>query len=282
VSWTSYGEVAQSDLDFDGVGDLCDNCPHQGGRNPGQEDADGDGAGDACDLCPMDPQGDCRDLDGDGVPVEDDNCPDVANPWQVDEDLDDVGTACDNCPDRWNPSQQDQDGDGRGDSCDPCSGAGWTESDGDSRCDGNDNCPDTANADQTDTDRDGVGNACDCPPGSPGADDAVPVQGLRVARTRAASLARILTWADDRPAGAPLGFDEATGPLDSLWRNRAFVGATCAARDLPEPEYREVFVPGSRWYLVRMRGPCGPGTWGTGEPGDPTTALDHPARSPCR
>ena len=38
----------QSDLDLDGVGDVCDNCPAD--PNPNQVDNDGDGIGDACDL----------------------------------------------------------------------------------------------------------------------------------------------------------------------------------------------------------------------------------------
>ena len=43
VELIGHTEVGQSD----GVGDACDNCPHD--YNPGQEDTDGDGIGDACE-----------------------------------------------------------------------------------------------------------------------------------------------------------------------------------------------------------------------------------------
>jgi hypothetical protein len=39
------------DLDGDGIGDACDNCPIT--PNADQTDTDGDGVGDACDLCPQ-------------------------------------------------------------------------------------------------------------------------------------------------------------------------------------------------------------------------------------
>ena len=37
----------QTDLDDDGVGDVCDNCNK---KNPCQEDIDGNGIGDACET----------------------------------------------------------------------------------------------------------------------------------------------------------------------------------------------------------------------------------------
>jgi len=50
-SWSLYMLAVQfSDVDVDGVGDVCDNCPMT--ENPGQEDADGDRVGDACDPFP--------------------------------------------------------------------------------------------------------------------------------------------------------------------------------------------------------------------------------------
>ena len=58
-----------SDMDGDGVGDLCDNCGTA--ANPSQQDSDGDGMGDACD-----------------------NCPTVMNAGQEDTDRNGVGDAC--------------------------------------------------------------------------------------------------------------------------------------------------------------------------------------------
>jgi hypothetical protein len=48
---------ATSDVDADGVGDACDNCPDV--PNTDQADGDGDGLGDACDPCPADPTNTC-------------------------------------------------------------------------------------------------------------------------------------------------------------------------------------------------------------------------------
>ena len=111
----------QSDLDGDGLGDLCDpdrdgdghldasdNCPDR--SNVTQIDTDGDGKGDACD--------EPRDEDGDGVWDDEDVCPAVANADQADEDGDGLGDACDNCPHVANPGQADADEDGAGDVCD--------------------------------------------------------------------------------------------------------------------------------------------------------------------
>jgi len=71
------------DADADGVPDGDDNCPAT--ANNDQSDIDGDGLGDVCD----------DDIDGDGLLNEDDNCPDVANPDQADVDGDGIGDVCD-------------------------------------------------------------------------------------------------------------------------------------------------------------------------------------------
>lgn len=50
-SWSvGMYSFAYSDVDTDGVGDMCDNCPLA--ANAGQQDADADGIGDACDTQP--------------------------------------------------------------------------------------------------------------------------------------------------------------------------------------------------------------------------------------
>ncbi|MGH7785787.1 MAG: thrombospondin type 3 repeat-containing protein [Candidatus Binatia bacterium] len=184
------------DLDGDGTGDPCDNCPAT--SNPTQADADGDFIGDACDNC----VGPGSDADGDGFCDAVDNCPAIANAGQEDTDFDAIGDACDfcvgfgatdtdgdghcdlidNCPSDANPGQEDGDGDGVGDVCDPCSAdASPFDFDGDSFCGdpsecpaGCDNCPADHNPGQEDPDGDGVGSVCDnCPAdANPGQDDA--------------------------------------------------------------------------------------------------------------
>jgi hypothetical protein len=78
---------------FDGIGDVCDNCPYQ--FNDDQLDSDADGAGDACDPCPFDA---ADDGDFDGVCGNLDNCPETYNDDQADADSDAAGDACDCAP----------------------------------------------------------------------------------------------------------------------------------------------------------------------------------------
>lgn len=120
--------VNQSDSDFDGVGDRCDDDLDGDGienaqdncrdiYNPDQKDTDGDGVGDACDPCPLGE--DFLDSDGDGVADCFDNCSDTPNPGQLDSDEDGVGDACDNCIAVANAGQADRYGSGVGDACAP-------------------------------------------------------------------------------------------------------------------------------------------------------------------
>lgn len=70
------------DPDEDGVDVTVDNCPTT--ANPGQLDMDFDGLGDLCD----------EDRDGDGFLNDVDNCPSTFNPDQADTNFDGYGDAC--------------------------------------------------------------------------------------------------------------------------------------------------------------------------------------------
>ena len=86
------------DNDGDGILEFFDNCPNV--ANASQSDVDNDGIGDVCD-----PQ-DNRDIDNDGVFNNVDNCPNNPNPNQADQDNDGIGDVCDTQDNR------DTDGDG--------------------------------------------------------------------------------------------------------------------------------------------------------------------------
>ena len=111
-----------NDVDGDGIPNDKDNCPTV--FNPvrpqyapktsdpydEQSDMDGDGLGDMCDAYPLCAANDAscamsnpKDWDGDGVGNTQDNCPNAANADQKDGDDDGLGDACDDCPDEAGP-----------------------------------------------------------------------------------------------------------------------------------------------------------------------------------
>lgn len=156
-----------NDFDNDGIMNRLDNCPFR--SNPDQSDIDGDGIGDVCDLDNFNKNFFDRDNDHDGIPDSLDNCPFIYNPNQKDSNADKKGDACndddrdgiigykDNCPNVYNQDQKDKNKDGIGDVCE-------SDIDGDDIFDSVDNCVNIPNPDQEDLDNDNIGDVCDnCP-----------------------------------------------------------------------------------------------------------------------
>eukprot|EP01084_Bolivina_argentea_P307474 531468_1 len=159
------------DNDNDSIPDRFDNCPYD--YNPDQSDIDKDGLGDVCDPCPLSSSN--IDIDKDGIPDVCDNCPNHFNKGQQDSDNDGTGDICDICPGY--PDFKDSDNDGIPDGCDICAnGNDKIDSDGDGipdDCDNdsdNDTIPDEMDLcpggdDRLDEDNDGVPDECDICPG---------------------------------------------------------------------------------------------------------------------
>jgi hypothetical protein len=86
-------DYLETDADDDSIQDGTDNCRVDSNAN--QSDVNADGIGDVCQP---------DDLDGDGWPDEADNCPHDANPDQIDSDVNGVGDVCDgrSVARRWN------------------------------------------------------------------------------------------------------------------------------------------------------------------------------------
>lgn len=89
------------DTDGDGTPDETDNCPELANADQ-NDDVDFDGLGNACDNAPGVPPVDVLrarapqgDYDGDGHNNVDDNCPITPNEDQTDHDEDGIGTDCD-------------------------------------------------------------------------------------------------------------------------------------------------------------------------------------------
>jgi DNA-binding beta-propeller fold protein YncE len=190
----SVSNPEQSDLNQNGVGDICDQetCnglddDGNGQVDDGYPDDDDDTVADCLDRCPNEPD---LDTDNDGLANCLDGCPeDPAN----DDDDDGICGSTDNCRITANASQSDKDADGVGDACDAeiCDGIdndgdfgideGMTDSDDDDICDevdtcpedplndadqdghcaADDNCAGVTNVVQEDSDDDRLGDACD-------------------------------------------------------------------------------------------------------------------------
>ncbi|MCA9564216.1 MAG: thrombospondin type 3 repeat-containing protein, partial [Myxococcales bacterium] len=178
----------QTDLDWDGLGDVCDDDMDGDELNASLEsslgtrddryDSDGDRIADGEEYRDgsdngVDTDGDGTldilddDSDADGVldaqesgdgspytPAADTDGDGVPDFRDEDSDGDGVNDDTDNCRLIANSSQSDTDGDNVGDVCE-------NDTDGDGFNNGDDNCIQIANPDQVDLDNDGLGDACD-------------------------------------------------------------------------------------------------------------------------
>ncbi len=105
-SWDGDAEsyFKSEDTDKDGIKNNEDLCPNV--YDPTNADLDNDGRGDACDNCPPEPK--YIQFIGAWKRVESSEKPLTYNPLQQDADQDSVGDICDNCVNTPNTDQKDE------------------------------------------------------------------------------------------------------------------------------------------------------------------------------